>query len=58
MKSHNRFASVLEAFYVSDPVDPDVVHCVDRPYVDPVCAVTAGFVPLVASAPAAASFDV
>ncbi len=58
MLTLNRFASPVEAFYVSDPVDPDVVHCVDRPGNDPARAVTAGLVPLVASASPAASFDV
>lgn len=58
MKSLNRFASVMEAFYVSDPVDPDVVRCADRPGDDSVRAVTAGLVRVVASASPAASFDV
>lgn len=58
MLTLNRFASPVEAFYLSDPVDPNVVHCADRPCDDPVRAVTAGLVPYVASVSPAASFDV
>lgn len=58
MLTLNRFASVMEAFHSLDPVDPDVVHCVDRPGNDPVRAVTAGLMPFVASDAPAASFDV
>ena len=58
MKSLNRFASLGEAFCSLDPVDPDVVHCVDRPHDDPARAVKASLVSLVASASPAASFDV
>ncbi|QLF68194.1 hypothetical protein FE840_000685 [Peteryoungia desertarenae] len=55
MKSLTRFASPVEAFYVSDPVDPDVG---DRPGDDSVRAVTAGLVSFVASGSPAASLDV
>lgn len=55
MLTLNRFASPVEAFHVSDPVDPDVGN---RPDDDPARVVTAGLVPCVTSASPATSFDV